>query len=97
MQPYSVMVLFFTLPRPAVSGMDFQPLSIMLTFGPNESKKTVTVSVLDDSILEGSERFFVDLSLDPSVPEGAVLGSDSRAVVTVVDNDGQCQTQCNAS
>ncbi|WP_420443585.1 Calx-beta domain-containing protein [Candidatus Poriferisodalis sp.] len=44
---------------------------------------TVAVPILPDDIHEADESFFVDLS----DPVGADLGSDVRAVITIVDDD----------
>jgi glucose/arabinose dehydrogenase len=54
-----------------------------LTFGPNETSKTFTVPVIDDSYVEGNETFTATLSN----PAGATLGSTSFTTVTITDND----------
>jgi hypothetical protein len=38
------------------------PLDTILTFAPGETSKTVTVNVLDESLFESDESFFVELS-----------------------------------
>ena len=54
-----------------------------MTFAPNETEQTFSVSITDDSEDESDET--VALSL--SNPSGATLGSTSAATLTIIDND----------
>src|SRR6185369_11246897 len=54
-----------------------------LNFAANESSKTLTVPVVDDSYFEGDENLNVTLSS----PTGGLLGSTTVATVTIKDND----------
>ncbi|MDT7543456.1 MAG: hypothetical protein QOE33_3360, partial [Acidobacteriota bacterium] len=54
-----------------------------LTFNAGESSKTFTVPIIDDSFVEGTENFQVQLSN----PSGATLGTPSTATVSISDND----------
>jgi subtilisin family serine protease len=54
-----------------------------LTFNAGESSKTFTVPIIDDSFVEGTETFPVQLSN----ASGATLGAPSTATVSIADND----------
>ena len=56
----------------------------VVTFGPDETTKTITVLVHEDTIVEGTESFRVALSA-PSV--GSRLGDVRSGVVAIHDND----------
>ena len=65
--------------------MDYVVTSSDLTFNAATSSQTVTVSILEDSLVEGSETVIVTLtSADP-----AVILNPSTASVTIEDNDGK--------
>lgn len=66
----------------ATSGTDYTSTSGTLTFNPGETSKTVTVSVLGDTLFEVNDTFFVNLS-------GAVNAtiSDSQALGTILNDD----------
>ena len=59
-----------------------------LTFGPGVSTLQVTVDVKDDRLLEINETFFGNLR--PLTNFGRVLLQPSRAMATIVDDDGKC-------
>ena len=65
--------------------MDYVVTSSDLTFNAATSSQTVTISILEDSLVEGSETVIVTLtSADP-----AVILNPSTASVTIEDNDGK--------
>lgn len=68
----------------AASGSDysFQPSTV--TFAPGVSEQTVAVSIVDDSVGEGSEQFDLVLS-NPG--GGANLGGQTTHTVTILGND----------
>lgn len=66
----------------ASSGTDFVATAGTLTFRAGESQKTITVPVIGDTIFEGNETFFVQLSSSVN----AVLGT-SFGTGTIVDDD----------
>ncbi len=78
-----VKVNYVTSDGSANAGSDYQATRGTLTFGPGETQKQISVTVLDDNLVENSENFFVNLS-DPS---GAALGNDSGATVTIADDE----------
>ena len=65
--------------------MDYTVTSSDLTFDVAPSSQTVTIPILEDNIVEGSETIIVTLtSTDPA----AILNPQS-ASVTIEDNDGK--------
>lgn len=65
---------------------DYTGASGTLTFGSGESAKTITVSSLEDVVVEGDESFTVSLSN----PAGdASLVSPTSTVVTISDDDAE--------
>jgi VCBS repeat-containing protein len=71
----------------AASGTDFTAASGTLTFAPGETSKSITVSITDDSNLEGSEGFTLGLSNIADASSGAESVSDSSGAGTITDND----------
>ena len=65
--------------------MDYVVTSSDLTFDAATSSETVTIPLLEDDIVEGSETIIVTLtSADP-----AVILNPSTASVTIEDNDSK--------
>ena len=64
----------------ATAGMDYRATSGTLTFAPGETRKSVSVPILDDAIDEGTEYF----QLRFSNPQGATL--DDREVEGLIRN-----------
>ena len=77
-----LMISFVTVNGTARAGQDFLATSGVLTFGPGETSKTISVTVLGDLTAEGGESFFVDLS-----STSAVGISDARGEITIFDDD----------
>ena len=50
-------------------------------------RQCVTIPVIDDTLLEGRERFLVQIQSDPRMPDGVLIGQNSTASVTILDND----------
>jgi hypothetical protein len=82
--PDPVSLKFATANGSATTPADYGSTSGTLTFGPGEDTKTITVPIVDDSIAEDDENFFVNLS----DPLGATI-ADDRGVGTIVDNDAR--------
>ena len=57
-------------------------------FAAGESSKTITIPLINDLLVEGSETFTIALSN----AVGATLGSPAAATVTVLDNDSVAPT-----
>jgi hypothetical protein len=67
----------------ATSGSDYSPVSGTLNFAANETFKNISLLIVDDPFVEGSET--VNLILSDAV--NATIGSPSNAVLTIYDND----------
>ncbi|MDT4966099.1 MAG: large repetitive protein [Acidobacteriota bacterium] len=78
----TVKVNYFALSDTAGAGVDFQGTSGTLTFTPGQTTKTVTVSVFGDTILEGNERFSLELR-DAANANVA----DAQGWATIIDDD----------
>lgn len=64
----------------ATSGVDFIANSGVLTFGPDDTTKTITIETIIDELTEGNETFTLELS----DPVGATI-SDGAGDGTVID------------
>jgi parallel beta-helix repeat protein len=71
-------------PNPAWGEGDYRTTSGKLTFAAGETSKTFSVKIIDDTQVESSEVFGVEL-LNPT--GGATLGANSNAAVTILEND----------
>ena len=78
----TITVNYSTQDNTAISGSDYTSTSGTLTFAPNETTKNISVSILNDSIPEENETFFVNLNS----PTSAIL-TDSQGQGTITDND----------
>jgi CSLREA domain-containing protein len=77
-----VTVTFSTSNGTAVGGTDYVSNSGTVTFNPGETSKTITVLVDGDTIVEGNETFFVNLT---SATNGTI--TDGQGIGTIVDDD----------
>ena len=77
-----------TLPPPApgtaTPNADYAEVSGTLTFVTGEATKTITIPLVDDSVLEPDETLSVVLS-NPT--NGSLLGAVSVATIKILDND----------
>ncbi len=77
-----ISVNFATASGSAVSGNDFVITSGTITIAPGKSFQTIVVPLIDDSIYEDTESFFVNLSN----PVGGTIAI-GQGVATIIDND----------
>lgn len=77
-------IAYSTSDGTATSGTDYTPASGTLTFGPTETEKTFTVSVLNDSLDENDETVILKLS---DVNGSVFFGEPNIAVLRIVDDD----------
>jgi glucose/arabinose dehydrogenase len=80
----TVTVDYRTVAGSATADIDYTPLSGTVTFAPGETRKTVSVPILDDSLIESIEAF--GFAID-NVTGGATLLVPRTAQVTIRDND----------
>lgn len=64
------------------SGSDYYSQSGRLVFAPGETSKTMTLTIVGDTVDENNESFFVNFS----APTNATL-ADTQSVVTITDDD----------
>ena len=83
-----ISVAFMTEERTAQDGVDFEPLSGVLTFSATETEKEIVISILDDSLLEGQEEFSVVLSL-PLLNQTRLALSIKELRVEIEDDDSK--------
>lgn len=67
----------------AIAGVDYTAVDEVVTINPGSTTATVTVSLLDDSLVEGSET--IELTL--SMPAGTALGTTQTHIITITDNE----------
>ncbi|MBZ0089054.1 MAG: hypothetical protein K8H90_01620, partial [Thermoanaerobaculia bacterium] len=79
-----VTVHFASSDGSASAGSDYSAVSGTLTFGADETSKSIPVPLLDDHASEPAEAFLVTLS-NPG--GGATLGSFTVSQVVIVDDD----------
>jgi len=58
----TITVNYSTADGTALAGSDYTASSGTLTFAPGQTSKTVTVTVLGDTVVEGTESFTLNLS-----------------------------------
>jgi photosystem II stability/assembly factor-like uncharacterized protein len=81
----AVTVSYATANGSAVAPGDYTIATGTLSWANGDAApKTISVPIIDDTIVESSETFSITLSTPTG---GATLGSNSTAVVTIVDND----------
>ncbi len=79
----AITVDFATVDDSAAAGSDYTSVSRTLTFNSGETLKTVSVTTIDDSDIEGDEA--LKLSLSNATGISRIVGS--LATGTIVDND----------
>jgi subtilisin family serine protease len=75
---------YSTSPGTALPNEDYMQVSGTLTFGTGEATKTITIPLVNDSVLEPDETLSVILS-NPT--NSSVLGAVSVATIRILDND----------
>ena len=86
-----VTVSFASSDGSATAGADYTTKTGSVSFAPGETSKVVTYATLTDSIFEGTESFFVNLSgatgaaISDSQGIGTILDAQSQPVLTIND------------
>uniref|UniRef100_A0A8B9KDR7 Adhesion G protein-coupled receptor V1 n=1 Tax=Astyanax mexicanus TaxID=7994 RepID=A0A8B9KDR7_ASTMX len=99
----SVWVSYQTEGRTAVIGLDFNQSSGRLLFSPGDSFKIITLKILDDSLPEGPEEFYLNITQVQLLNESALnftireqglqldqppaIGNISSAMILIQKND----------
>jgi Calx-beta domain/RTX calcium-binding nonapeptide repeat (4 copies) len=73
----------FTSNNNALAGSDYSALNTVVSFNSGETMKSVSISIIDDSIVEGNETFNVSIS---SSNANASITTKSSGI-TILDND----------
>ena len=79
----TVTVNYATSNGTAAAGSDYTATSGTLTFAPGVMSRIITVPIMNDTAVEGSETFMVALSS----PVNATLGTTTTHTYTISDND----------
>jgi uncharacterized repeat protein (TIGR01451 family) len=79
----AVWVDYVTADNTAIAPADYNAVATTtLDFAPGETAKQITITVQGDTLVEGNETYFVNLT---SVVNAAA--ADSQAIGTIIDND----------
>ncbi len=73
----------FTVSGSASDGEDYQIIQGTFEFFPGSAEAALSVKIVDDQIVEGTENFFVELM--PT--ENAILGTSQTVLTEILDND----------
>src|SRR5690606_11781080 len=71
----------------AAAGQDYTASSGTLIFPPGVTTQTITIPILEDTVLEASETFFITLSN----PVNGVIQGQNTMTVTITDNENPAQ------
>ena len=67
-------------------GVDYDSGPFDITFPAGETLAVFNVTINDDNIVEGNEKF--TLSIDPSsLPSGVTVINPNQTAVNIIDND----------
>ncbi|MGC8886730.1 MAG: Calx-beta domain-containing protein [Verrucomicrobiia bacterium] len=80
----SISIQYTTTSGTASPNQDYTPVSGVLTFAEGETNKSIIVQILDDTIVEGNETFFLRLS---NPQGGASLIGPSVVTINIMDNE----------
>ena len=93
--PTTPIVISYTVSGTATSGLDFTVLSGTVTIPTGSTTATITIPIIDDLIVEGSETVIVTLT---AITSGAAsLGATLIATNTIADNDSATVTIANTT
>ncbi|PZV25436.1 MAG: hypothetical protein DCF12_14945 [Snowella sp.] len=72
----------------AIAGDDYDGTPIVVNFADGQTRATVTIPIIDNTVYQGDKTINLVLS-DPT--DGAILGSQITSLLTIVENDPQSQ------
>jgi len=87
------LTVFFTVSGTAAAGSDYTALGTSVTIPASESSAVITVTPIDDSLVEADETVILTLSADVSY----AVGSQGSAVVTILSDDSCGTIRLSAS
>ena len=64
-------------------------VEVQFDVGRTPMTRKVTISILEDNIVELDERFLVSLEVTNHTTRGVKLGTPHTATVEIADNDGE--------
>jgi hypothetical protein len=79
----SSLTVNYTAGGTATNGVDYQTLTGSVVIAAGQSSAMITVTTIDDSLVEGNETVIVTLSANAAY----TVGSPASGTVTIVDND----------
>ncbi|MDA8982545.1 cadherin domain-containing protein, partial [Gammaproteobacteria bacterium] len=79
-----ITVNYATADGTALAGLDYVAVNDSVTFAANETEKTISVLITEDSLDEDEESFSLSLT---GASQGAVQETESVAIVSIEDND----------
>lgn len=85
-QPVDCFSRVETIDGTAESGSDYVPVKKTLVFDPNQDSQELEIEIVDDSVWEPDEVFFVRLSIEPDA--GGVIGRRGICQVIILNDDG---------
>ena len=77
----------FCCPLCFVGGTDYVEINSTLQFSPRERSKVVTLTILNDLLLEKEEEFYVSINVVDD--EDTITVARRNATVTIVDTDSK--------
>ncbi len=90
----NVSVSYATGNGSALSGLDYTARVGVLTFNAGEISKTVSIPILNDTVVDPDETFTFTLSAPTG---GATLGTPATATITIKDEDLPSQIKLSAA
>ena len=83
-----VRVRLFTTDATALSSQDYDPINQTLTFSPDNTRITISLTVRDDDIDEEDEDLLASLELSIEDDDQMVQITPDQATLTIIDDDG---------
>src|SRR5262249_24918078 len=96
----NALTVFFTLSGTATQGTDYQPIGTSVTIPAGQSSADITLTAIDDSLVEGNETAILTLSSSADYTVGSPAPptadlDDERQTVTVTAQDNQASENPN--
>ena len=85
----TISVNYATSNGTATAGQDYVATSGTIVFSPGETQKFISITILDDNLIENSENFFVALT---GATNASIGSAASQATVTIADDDSPMQS-----